>query len=128
MWQFNKRNWILVIGYSDPEHLCTDIKCISKNRWDCVNKACNEVYEWVHHKKTALGGQLINNYMDFPDTDDWCKFREKLYEELLHWTEEFQNTNNLELTWKSSHLQFYKISVRIFSSTSNFIRISNLSG
>lgn len=122
MWPFNKRKWILVIGYSDPGNLITDIKCISKNRWDCVNKACKEVYEWVHHKKNALGGHLINNYMDFPDTDDWCKFREKLYEELLHWTEEFQDTNNLEFTWKTSHLQICKISVRIFSSESDFIK------
>lgn len=121
----NKRNWILVIGESDPEHIFTDIECISKNRDDCVNKACREIFDWIKHKKEVFGGKLISSNIDLlADTDEWFTIRDKLYEELLHWTEEFQDTANLELTWKTSHLEFYKISVRIFSSTSNFIRIS----
>ena len=127
MWPFNRRKWILVIGYSDPDNLITDIKCISKNRYDCVNKACREIFDWLKHKKEVLGGQLIYNYLDLQTKaditkDDWYKFREKFYEVLTQWTEEFQDTANLELTWKTSHLEFYKISVRIFSSESDFIR------
>ncbi len=126
MWLFNRRKWILVIGYSDPAHLYTDIKCISKNRDDCIHKACKEVYEWYKHKKDVLGGRLIYNYLDLQQKsdigDEWYIIRAKLYEELLHYTEEFQDTNNLELTWKSLHLEIFKISIRIFSSESDFIK------
>lgn len=123
MWPFNRRKWILVIGYSDPEHLYTDIKCISKNRDDCIHKACKELYEWYKHKKRTFGGRLIKcGNFDLPDADEWFNIRQNLYEELLHWTEEFQDTNNFELTWKSSHLEIFKISIRIFSSESDFIK------
>jgi len=132
MWPFNKRNWILVIGESDPEHLFTDIECISTKRYECVNEACRKIFDWIYHKKEDFGGKLINSNIDLPaDTDDWFKFREnlfkfreKLYEVLTQWTEDFQDTANLELTWKTSHLEIYKISVRIFSSTSDFIRLN----
>lgn len=125
MWPFNKRNWILVISESDPEHLFTDIECISTKRYECVNKACSEIFDWIKHKKEIFGGKLISSNIDLPaDTDDWVTIREKLYEVLTQWTEDFQDTANLELTWKTSHLEFYKISVRIFSSTSDFIRLN----
>lgn len=116
---FNRRNWILVIGESDPDNLITDIKCISKNRCDCVNKACREIFDWLKHKKEVLGGELSDK-----TAVDWFKFREKIYDVLTQWTEDFQDTANLELTWKTSHLDIYKISVRIFSSTSDFIRLN----
>lgn len=125
MWPFNKRKWILVIGYSSPEYLSTDIKCISSNRHGCVNKACKEVYEWYKHKKDVFGGHLIrSNLFDGIDNiDTWSyEMGSKIRENLEHWTEEFQDTNNLELTWKSSHLEIFKISIRIFSSESVFIK------
>ena len=122
MWPFNKRKWILVIGYSDPEHLYTEIEGISTKRYECVNKACREIFDWIKHKKEVFGGKLISSNIDLPDTDEWLTIRENLYEVLTQWTEDFQDTANLELTWKSSHLQFYKISVRIFCSESVFIK------
>ena len=129
MWPFNKnkRKWILVIGYSEPGNLITDIKCISENRCDCVNKGCSEIFDWLKHKKEDLGGQLIYKNLDLlcksdNKEDDWFKFKPVFYRVLNHWTEEFQDTANLELTWKTSHLQICKISVRIFSSESDFIK------
>lgn len=127
MWPFNRRKWILVIGYSNSENLYTDIKCISNNRAECVQKACKEVYEWYKHKQKVFGGHLLKSklFEGLDDLDTWTyEISSRIRESLEHWNEDFQDTGNLELTWKSSHLQFYKISVRIFSSESDFIRIS----
>lgn len=127
MWPFNRRNWILVIGYSNSEHLYTEIECISTKRYECVHKACKEVYEWYKHKQDVFGGHLIRSKLfdGLDDLDTWTfEMGSRIRESLEHWSEDFQDTCNLEITWKTSHLEFHKISIRIFSSTSDFIRIS----
>lgn len=123
MWPFNKRKWILVIGIFDKDHVGTDIRCYSKDRYECLRKALKEIELWMKHKQEVFGGQLISDDKMIHGLRFWTTcLNDYLYEQLEKWSEDFQDTRNLVFTWESSHLEIFKISVRIFSSESDFIK------